>query len=163
MTTLPIKYPTAAFAARPTKRGLLLLTLTLLAVFAFYYVLRHPAPAQQEMSQQQMFDLIKAGRVLAIVNAPDASTGIRYLKGVYQPVGTNPSAPNGPAGFKVPVNLQLDPFLLTEIRQAGYTGTIETVNNTNIVWPLVLNFLPLALFFSLIGVVIWRLLKAISG
>jgi hypothetical protein len=163
VTTLPIKYPTAAFAARPAKRGLLLLTLTLLAVFAFYYALKYPAPAQQEMSQQQMFDLIKAGRVLTIVNAPDASTGIRYLMGDYRPVGTNPSAPNGRAGFKVPVDMQLDPFLLSEIRQAGFTGTIETVNNTNILWPLFLNFLPVVLFFSLMGGIIWRLFKAISG
>jgi hypothetical protein len=168
MSTLPIKYPTDAFGSRPSWRGLLLLTLAVLAILALYYALKYPAVSQQEISQAQMFELMKEGRVVTLVNEPDASTGIRYLAGVYHmPVSNLPNAPETSVAFKVAVDLQLDPNLLNNVRQAGYHGTIETVNNTNIVWPLFLNLAPATLFLALMGCLVYRLFrafkKAISG
>jgi preprotein translocase subunit YajC len=58
-------------------RGLILLFLTVLCMLTFYYLLIHPGVTQTEMTQAQLFDLIKAGRVTSIVNEPDPSTGIR--------------------------------------------------------------------------------------
>jgi cell division protease FtsH len=131
-------------------RGLTLLTLTILSILALYYALKFPGMAEQEITQQQLFDYIKAGHITDIVNEPDASTGIRYLTGKYEkPISNAPNSPVAVVNFKVPVDLQLDPYLLSEIKQAGYKGTIETQNNTNIIWPLILNFLPIILFVGL--------------
>jgi ATP-dependent Zn protease len=165
MSTLPIKYPNDHdWIGNPQQwRGLALLTLTIIAILVLYCALRFPAPSQQQMTLQQMFDLIKAGRVVTIVNVPDPSSGIRYLTGVYHPAGTEPSSSNGRAGFRVPVDLQLDPNVLNELRQAGYTGTIETATGQSVAWPLFLNVLPVVVFFSLLFVILRRLLKAISG
>jgi cell division protease FtsH len=133
-------------------RGLVLLSLTLLAMFALYYALRYPGIAQQELTQAQLFDLIKDGRVDTIVNEPDPSTGIRTLTGTYH------KAPNAVAGtpqaaegsFKVPVDLEWDRYLYSEIKQAGYNKVIETQNNSNWAWPLLINFMPILVVFGLI-------------
>ncbi len=111
--------------------------------------------AQQEIPQSQMFDWIKQGQqpgqghVTDLTNEPDASTGIRYITGVYHKPSDKPGGPETTVNFKVPVDLQFNPYLMSEIQQAGYKGTVETVNNTNIVWPLILNFLPIVLFVGL--------------
>ncbi len=105
------------------------------------------------MTQAQLFQLIKEGKVTSIVNEPDPSTGIRTLTGTYKkPVSAAPGAAETEGAFKVPVDLSLDPYLLSELKQAGYKGNdgiIETQNNTNIIWPLVINFLPIILFVGL--------------
>ncbi len=120
-------------------------------MLALYYALIHPGVAQQEMNQSQLFDLIKQGRVTSIVNEPDPSTGIRTLTGTYVSLpGAAAASKDAMSGaFKVPVDLQLNPYLASEISQAGYKGIIETQNNTNIIWPLIINFLPIVLFVGL--------------
>src|ERR1700677_2020941 len=60
-------------------RGLILLTLTVFLMFALYYAVIHPGLAQQEMTQSDLFDKIKAGKVITLVNEPDPSTGIHLL------------------------------------------------------------------------------------
>jgi cell division protease FtsH len=132
-------------------RGIVLLFLTVLSMLALYYALIHPGIAQQEMTQAQLFDLIKQGRVTTLINEPDPSTGIRTLTGTYKkPISAAPGAPEtGEGAFKVPVDLQLNPYLASEIQQAGYKGIIETQNNSNILWPLIINFLPIVLFVGL--------------
>ncbi|HEX4139370.1 MAG TPA: hypothetical protein VHY09_03425 [Candidatus Methylacidiphilales bacterium] len=162
MDVLPIKYPRDDFFGGIKPRGFFVLTLAILALVVLYLELRYPSPSQQEVSQAQLFEWIKAGGVTRLINQPDASTGIRYLTGIYSKPGTS-----AVIGFKVPVDLQLDPYLLSEIKQAGYTGTIETVNNTNVVLPLFLNLAPLILFlivviFTFRAVGRW-LYKAING
>ena len=132
-------------------RGLILLFLTVLSMLALYYALIHPGVAQQEMTQADLFKLIHAGRVTTIVNEPDPSTGIRTLTGKYIAVpGAAAGSPEAASGaFKVPVDLQLNQYLASDISQAGYKGIIETENNTNILWPLIINFLPIVLFVGL--------------
>jgi ATP-dependent Zn protease len=144
MSALPIQYPGNDAFGRVRLRGLFMLTLDLLAAVVVYLELRYPSPAQQEVSQTQLFDWIKQGGVTRLVNQPDPATGIRYLTGVYD-------KPGAPIGFKVPVDLALNPYLLSELKQAGYKGTIETVNNTNIAGPLFLNLVPLTLFLILLA------------
>ena len=133
-------------------RGLVLLSLTLLAMFALYYALRYPGIAQQELTQAQLFDLIKDGRVDTIVNEPDPSTGMRTLTGTYHKlpnaVAGTPQAAEG--SFKVPVDLEWDRWLYSEIKQAGYTKIIETQNNSNFLWPIFINFVPILVVFGLI-------------
>ena len=132
-------------------RGLILLFLTVLSMLALYYALIHPGVAQQEMTQAQLFDLIKQGRVTKIVNEPDQSTGVRTLTGTFTKLpGAAPGSTDATEGaFKVPVDLEFDRYLYSELKQAGYSKIIETENNTNIIWPLVLNFLPIVLFVGL--------------
>jgi cell division protease FtsH len=132
-------------------RGLILLFLTVLSMLALYYALIHPGVAQQEMTKSDLFKMISDGRVTSIVNEPDPSTGIRTFTGTFvrapnAAVGS-PEATSG--AFKVPVDLALDPYIASEIEQRGYKGIIETENNTNIIWPLIINFLPIVLFVGL--------------
>jgi cell division protease FtsH len=132
-------------------RGLVLLCLTLLSIVAFTVMLLRPNLAQQEMTQSQLFDMIKQGRVTEIVNEPDPSTGVHLLTGTYKkPVSSAPNAPEVDATFKVPVDLDWDKYLYSEIKQAGYTKIIETRNNTNIFWPIFINFVPVLFVFGLI-------------
>ena len=132
-------------------RGLLLLSLTFLAVFAFYWVAMHPNLVQQEITETRLFELIKQGKVESIVNEPDPSTGIRMLTGFYKTPSSNaPNAPEVDAAFKVPVDLSLNPSLAADIKAAGYNKIIETQNNTNIFWPIFINFVPVLFVFGLI-------------
>jgi len=133
-------------------RGIILLSVTILLMCVLYYALIHPGVTQQDLTQAQLFDLIKTDKVTKLVNEPDLSTGIRYLTGTYKkPASSAPGAPDtGEGAFKVPVDLQLNPYLLSEIQQAGYKGTVETQNNSNIIWPLLIQFLPVLFFFGLI-------------
>jgi cell division protease FtsH len=131
-------------------RGIVLLFLTVLSMLALYYALIHPGVAQQDMKLSQLFDLIKAGKVTNIVIDSDQSTGIRTLTGSYMRPATNVAgAPETEGAFKVPVDLDFDKYLYSELKQAGYTKTIETENNTNLLWPIIINFLPIVLFVGL--------------
>ena len=149
MPTPPDSFPESGRAPgrRQNARGLALLIVTILVIGGLYFALTHPEVTPQELTQAQLFDLIKAGRVTTLVNEPDPSTGIRNLVGTYRkPVSSVPGAPlAGEGAFKVPVDLALDPYLLTKIKQAGYTGAIETQNNSNIIWPLLIQFVALVL------------------
>jgi cell division protease FtsH len=133
-------------------RGIVLLTVTIMLMCVLYYALIHPGVTQQDLTQAQLFDLIKTDKVTKLVNEPDPSTGIRYLTGTYKkPISAAPGAAEVDNGaFKVPVDLALDPYLLSEIKQAGYKGTIETVNNSNFIWQVLAQFLPVLFFFGLI-------------
>ena len=152
MSTPPVNIPESGGTPGRKHKGLrlVLFVVTILGLFGFYYVLIHPAPAQQELTQAQLFSLIKAGKVVTLVNEPDPATGIRYLTGTYRkPVSSVPGATEtGEGAFKVAVDLQLDPYFLSEITQAGYKGTIETRNNSNILWPVLLQLLMLVLSAS---------------
>jgi len=149
MPTPPVNFPESGRVSgrKYNGRGLILLAVTILGLFGFYHVLIHPAPAQQELTQAQLFNLIKAGKVVTLVNEPDPATGIRYLTGTYRkPVSSVPGATEtGGGAFKVAVDLQLDPYFLSEITQAGYKGTIETRNNSSILWPVLLQLLTVVL------------------
>ena len=159
MPTPPDSFPESGRAPvgpgrRRNVRGLALLIVTILIIGGLYFVLTHPEVTPQELTQAQLFELIKADRVTKLINEPDPSTGIRNLVGTYRkPVSSVPGAPlAGEGAFKVPVDLQLDPYLLSEIKQAGYTGTIETQNNSNIMWPLLIQLVPVVILFALIGI-----------
>jgi len=140
---------------RPTWRGLILLLLTVFLTFAIYSLFIHPSLVQQEISEAQLLGLVKAGRVKSIINEPDPSTGICFLTGTFisapkaasaAPVAIQDIPDTASGAFKVPVDLQLAPYLASQIEQAGYKGIIETQNNTNIIRPLLLNLLPVTLF-----------------
>ena len=122
--------------------------LTVIVICAICYAVISSPGTPREMNQAQLFDLIKQGRVTSIVNEPDPSTGIRTLTGTYkEAVGAIAGAIDSREGaFKVPVDLQLNPYLASEIQQAGYKGTIETRNNANIFWPLFINLVPVIVF-----------------
>jgi hypothetical protein len=163
MHTLPIKYPSDKMPLGFTWRGLLSLALTVLAVYALWYALRYPAYPPREITQQEFFELIKDGRVVSISNQPDAATGIRYLTGVYhKPLSEPPPTSDGLARFKLAVDLALNPYLLSEIQQAGYRGTIETINGTNVMWPLFLNLALLLLMLIVVALTVLVTVRWVS-
>jgi hypothetical protein len=154
-----LSQPSAGNATTPPPRrrqnnwtGLLFLTLTILAIDALCYSLTHPRLAPQEITKVQLLDLVKAGQVMFIANEPDPTTGARALTGSY----TKPVA--GTNGRAVMFKLNLDPItasqIANELQQAGYNRTIETRNNTNIVWPLLIQFLPVLLTGILLVLVV---------
>ena len=153
----PVRKPDGGNGAGPGPgseqnwRGLILLFLTVLSMLALYYALIHPGVAQQEMTQAQLFDLIKQNRVTNIINEPDPSTGIRMLTGTYKKQVTTATGTTdaGEGAFKVPVDIEFNKHLADDIKAAGYPKIVETQNNSNIIWPLVLNFLPIVLFVGL--------------
>ncbi len=117
----------------------MLLALVVLWLLALGYALLPHMPynlGQQEITKTQLLDSIRQGRVTSIVDEPDPAAGMRTLTGTYKdPVGAA-------ASFKVPIDLQLDPNLAQEIRDAGFKGVIETQNNTNVLLPILLGLLP---------------------
>jgi len=119
-------------------RGIIILFLTLLTFATLYYTVMNPGLVQKDISQTDLFNLIKAGQVDSIVNEPDPSTGLRMLTGKYEVPNSN-GKPTILA-FKVPVDLSLNPYLASEINQAGYKKIIETQANTNLFWPILLQF-----------------------
>ena len=131
-------------------RGMLLIFTTVVAVIILYYAMIHPTLVQQEITQTKLFELIKDGRVDSLVNEVDPSTNLHMLTGTYKVQATNtPNAPVQEAAFKVPVDLQLNPYLESEIKAAGYKPIIETEASNNWAWPLVLNLLPIIFFVGL--------------
>jgi cell division protease FtsH len=168
MPTPPVKYPksrrtsskppvrkeennsgTPTPGSEQNWRGILLLSLTVAAVILLYYAMIRPPMVQEEISQAKLFELIKAGRVDTLVNEVDPSTNMHLFTGTYKRQA--PNAPNSTqeAAFKVPVDLQLNPYLLSEITQAGYTKGVETQESNNWAWTLILNLLPIVMFVGL--------------
>jgi cell division protease FtsH len=129
-------------------RGLTIFALLVVSLLALYYAVRFPGMAQQEISQTQLFEWIKENHVTELKDEPDASTGNRYLTGTYSKPGPTPTT-GTTVNFRVPVDVQFDQKLLDKIEAAGYKTPVEVVNNSNIIWPLVLNFLPIVLFVGL--------------
>ena len=118
----------------------------LLLVVAFlYYALIHPSLAPETMKQEKLFDLIKEKKVESIVNEVDPSTNQHALTGTYKKHLT-PNGPEVDAPFRVPVDFQLDPYLKSEIENAGWKQGIETQEGNNWFWPLFSGFVPVIVF-----------------
>ena len=151
MSVPPSTPPTAAGRNVSRAFGFILLVMIIALVVGLVYELGFNRDTRENITQSQLFDLIKDGRVVSLVNEPDPNNnGIRTLVGIYRkPANDAPGAPEPRATFKVQVDLLLDPNLLNNIRLAGYSENIETVNNPDIIWPLIMNFLPIVLFVGL--------------
>ena len=142
--------PAAAGSRKSSWRGVIFLFLFVVALLAVYAYVKHPDPNVETLSQTRLFDLIRDGRVLNIVNQLDPSSGTRHLAGWYtKPADAASNTPAMNVAYSVPVDLQFDPRLLDELREAGYTRPIDTVFNSDIVWPLIMNFLPIIVFVAL--------------
>ncbi len=124
-----------------------LLTLLGLMVLLFCWLTLHPGTAQEEISKAKLLDLVHQGKVTEINIQSDSSSGMNMLTGKYTAPPLN--APTGSPvthSFTVPVNLEFDRYLQSEIEQAGYHGTIESKSVTNVVWPILMNFAPIVVF-----------------
>jgi cell division protease FtsH len=162
MPTPPVKYPKAkpSTGKPPVRKGdgnapgpapvneqnwkgiLLLLALGVM-ILLFGYVTLHPGAAQEEISLSKLFDMIHENRVESIDIVTDSSQEIDMLTGKYSGPPLNaPTAPPVSHGFKVPVNLRFDKDLKSELAAAGFKGTIESKSDTNVIMPLLINFLP---------------------
>ena len=165
MSTPPVKYPKSrrspgkppvrkdegnggggpAPAGDQNWRGMALLTLFVVMVIFLYYAMINHSMVQEEITETTLFDLIKSNKVESIVNEVDPSTNQHMLTGIYwKEVPPNPKPVQ--TAFKVPVDLQLDPYLDSEIHQLGYKKIIETQSSNNWIWPLVSSLLPIVLF-----------------
>ena len=129
-------------------KGLLLLSLTCLAMIAFYWVMVNPNYVQKKLSQEELFNLISEGKVTSIVNEPDPSSGLRWLTGKYK--ATDSRNQQVDAEFKVPIDLTLYPYLADEIKKRGYKDIIATVPANNMLWQFLAQLLPILIVFGLI-------------
>jgi cell division protease FtsH len=165
MPTPPVKFPKAkpssgkppvrkgdgnvpgpAPAGDQNWKGFALLSMLGVAVLLFCYVTLHPGTAQEELSKARLMDLIKQGRVQEINIESDSSSGMNMLTGKYNAPAANTTGPDVSHSFKVPVNLEFDRYLESDIKQAGFKGTIESKSVSNVIMPLIMNFLPIVLF-----------------
>jgi cell division protease FtsH len=118
-----------------------------LAILLFCYVTLHPGTAQEELSKAKLMDLIHQNQVQSIDIESDSSSGMNLLTGTYKAPPLNaPTGADVVHNFKVPVNLEFDRYLQSEIYQAGFKGTIESKSVSNVIMPLIMNFLPIVLF-----------------
>jgi cell division protease FtsH len=132
-------------------RGLLLLFLLMAAVVVFSYAVMHPGMVPKDIKKSELFDLIKAGKVDSLTLEADPSTGTHTLLGTYKaPVSNAPNAEERDAEFKMPVVLEWDRNLESELRDAGYKKMIDTETNTNWISPLLYNILPILFIFGMI-------------
>ena len=171
MPTPPVKYPKAkpSSGKPPVRKGdpnvpgpaptgeqnwkgfTLLAVLAVAVLLLFCYVTLHPGAAQEEISKAKLLELVKENKVTEINIESDSSSGTNELTGKYSAPPAN--APNGTPivhPFKVPVNLEFDRYLQSEIQQAGYKGTIESKSVSNLVMPILINFLPFVLIMGII-------------
>ena len=93
-----------------------------------------------------MIDLIHQNKVQEIDIESDSSSGMNTLTGKYKAPAATPNGQETLREFTVPVNLEFDRYLQSEIQQAGYKGTIESKSVSNMIMPLVMNFLPIVIF-----------------
>ncbi len=124
-----------------------LLTLLGMAVLLFCWLTLHPGTSDEQITKARLIDLIHQGAVSEINIQSDSSSGMNVLTGKYKAPPIN--APNGAPvvhTFTVPVNLEFDRYLQSEIKQAGYTGTIESKSVSNLIWPILMNFAPIVVF-----------------
>jgi cell division protease FtsH len=140
--------PTPAPAADQNWKGYTLLGL--LAVFALllWYVTFHPGTAPEDISKAKLLELVKNNQVDNINIESDSSSGMNMLTGVYHTAATTPGGKALDHNFRVPVNLEFDRYLQSEIQQAGFKDPIESKSVSNVIVPLLINFLP---FVFLIG------------
>jgi cell division protease FtsH len=129
-------------------RGLLLASLTILMVILLYYAMVHPSVVPEEMTQAKLFQLIHEGKIDSLVDETDPSTNGHVLTGTYK--NPLPNAPNNEGAFKVPIDVEFDRYIPSEIRQAGYTKIVETQANSNWAWPLIVQFVPVLFFFAIL-------------
>ena len=127
-------------------KGFALLSMLGVAVLLFCYVTLHPGTAQEELTKAHLIELIQQDRVKEINIESDSSSGMNMLTGKYQAPAANTTGPDVSHSFKVPVNLEFDRYLQSDLKQAGFKGTIESKSVSNVIMPLIMNFLPIVLF-----------------
>jgi cell division protease FtsH len=126
---------------------MLLISLFIVAVILLYYAMIHPTMAQEEMTQQKLFDLIKQNKVDTLVDETDPSTGSRMLTGTYKHAAAG-NIPEGESAFKVPIDVEFDRYLPSEIKAMGYNKVIETQPSNNWAWPLINGVLPVVIILG---------------
>ena len=168
MPTPPVKYPKSkpssgkppvrkgdgnvpgpAPAGEQNWKGFALLTALVLMVLVTCYVTFHPGTPQEEITKAKLIDLIHQNKVDDINIENDSSSGMNMLTGEYRGPAATPNGKEVPHSFRVPVNLEFDRYLQSEIQQAGYKGTIESKSVSNVIMPIIINFLP---FVFLVGI-----------
>ena len=134
-------------------RGLILIFLTVLSMFALYYALKFPGIAQQEMTQAQLFQLIKDGRVTTIVNEPDPfdrqfACSPAPIKSRSAPLPAHPTREK--ALSRCPSTSNSTPTSRTKSSRRATRGLSRPRTTPTGSWPLLINFLPVLFVFGII-------------
>jgi cell division protease FtsH len=140
--------PNPAPAGEQNWKGFALLAMLAVMVLVFCYFTLHPGTPQEEITKAKLIDLIHQNKVDEINIESDSSSGMNMLTGEYRGPAATPNGKETAHSFRVPVNLEFDRFLQSEIQQAGYKGTIESKSVSNVIMPIIINFLP---FVFLVG------------
>jgi cell division protease FtsH len=139
--------PVPATGNEQNWKGMALLALLAVMIFLFSYLTMHPGTVQEEISQSKLIDLIQKGKVDEINIKSDPSSGVNVLTGKFRAPPLNaPTAADVPHTFELPVNLDFDRYLYSEIKQAGFKGDIGVKSVSNVIMTVIMNFLPIILF-----------------
>ena len=129
-------------------RGVILFTFIAIAAVLLYYAMVHPALGEQDLSQKDLFAAIKAGKVTELVEQTDPSTLQRVLIGTYKRPVSPGSATETEVNFRTPIDVEFNPYMLSELKQAGWTADIETQQTNNWAWPLINGILPIVVILG---------------
>jgi cell division protease FtsH len=127
-------------------RGVILFTFIIVAVVLLYYAMIHPAITEEDLPQGKLFDLIRAKKVVNLVEQTDPSSEQRELIGTYKRQGAGNQETE--VNFRTPIDVEFDPYILSEIKQAGYPNVIENQQTNNWAWPLINGILPVVLILG---------------
>jgi hypothetical protein len=117
--------------------GLVILALLLIGAFYFYYPLIYPKAVEQNITQAQLLELVKEGRVTSIVSEPEPYSGLRIWTGTFkEPANSVSGAPGSRVAFQLALNRGAPQFE-AQIRQAGYNAPIPSVSHPNVLVPMI--------------------------
>jgi cell division protease FtsH len=129
-------------------RGVILFTFIIVAVVLLYYAMIHPSLGEQDLSQKDLFAAIKAGKVTELGEQYDPSTGQRVLVGTYKHAASQGSTQEPEVNFRTPIDVDFDHYILSELKQAGWTNDIETQQTNNWMGPIISSVLPIVVILG---------------
>lgn len=127
-------------------KGLLIFAASMLLIVFAYYLSNQQGVAQEDITYTKFNTLLTEKKIRTVTFERDPSSGLSYLVGAY-----TKEAPGGKeveGGFRVPIDLQLTPYLKYDLAAAGFPNVnVKVMTNY---WQPLLSFAPVLLFLVIL-------------
>ncbi len=132
-------------------RGLLLFFASFAILIGAYYASQNAPIPREDQTINQVMALVQSQKVVpgSLVFVRDTATNLAYLDGKYRRPRSQTDATVVEAPFRAPVDLQFNPYLRSELAQAGFAN-IDTKIISNLWWQGFVSFLPFLLFLGVL-------------